>query len=89
MNARSAPNDTTRWVHAKGITLVTNFIAGVGVLAFCGYQLDKYLATNYYIWTLCGILLGLSWGFYELIKFVRGMERVDAAAAEKTNSDEN
>ncbi|BBM89650.1 hypothetical protein COTS27_01356 [Spirochaetota bacterium] len=51
------------------LTLATNFIAGMGLLAFLGYQLDSYMKTNHYLYTLLGLALGFIWGFYEIIKF--------------------
>jgi len=62
--------DKERWIRGAGITLGYNFAAGMLFFTGIGYWLDSKMLTDR-TFTLCGLLLGLFYGFYEVWKIVR------------------
>jgi len=50
--------------------LGVNFAVAVALLSYLGHRLDQKLDSGIR-WVLCGVLLGLAYGAYEVWKLVR------------------
>lgn len=58
------------WKAGQAITLGTNIAVGMGLFTFAGYYADKKNGGGY-LWTLCGMGLGLVYGAYEIWKVIK------------------
>ena len=58
------------WKAGQAISLGTNLVVGVGLFTFAGYYADTKHGGGY-MWTLCGLGLGLVYGAYEIWKVIR------------------
>ena len=67
-------------IRNKLLVTGTNFAAGVGVLTFIGYHLDRKFGHEA-LYTVSGALLGVTWGIYETIK--------TALLSSKASNDQN
>lgn len=69
---RNTPSERSRKFQA--ITFGYSFTAGMFVFTMIGYAIDKKLETGGG-WTLAGMFMGLGYGFYELWKLIRMINR--------------
>ena len=58
------------------MTVGTNFAAGMLVLGYLGHLLDGYLDSGRTYRDL-GVIIGIAWGFYELIKLVKKQNKIN------------
>lgn len=53
----------------QAISLGTNLVVGVGLFTFLGYYIDSKRGGGIF-WTMCGMVLGLAYGAYEIWKVI-------------------
>jgi len=68
------------------VGLGTNVAAGVGVMTFAGYYLDRKQGDGY-VWTMCGLGVGLLYGAYEIWKVIRMLNLENNSNARSRNKE--
>lgn len=55
----------------RALMLGMNFAVGMAVFSFLGYYIDRKRGDEAMLFTICGILLGLAYGAYEVWIVIR------------------
>ena len=76
---RPSSEDSPRHRSALGRALIlgTNLAVGMGLFVLSGYYLDRRHGGEGHLWTVAGMVLGFTYGGYELWRTIRELNETD------------
>ena len=72
----------------RALMLGMNFAVGMAVFSFLGYYIDQKRGAGAILFTVCGILLGLCYGAYEVWIVIRMLNEQARKATKPTTKDQ-
>jgi len=71
----------------RALMLGMNFAVGMAVFSFIGYYIDRKRGNDALFFTVCGIVLGLAYGAYEVWIVIRMLNEQVRKATTPTSKD--